>query len=336
MQIQPSFAPIAHGGNLSRATEIFGLPARGWLDLSTGINPNGYADLSVTSDGWAQLPSSGALRSLLDAARRAYGVADAAAVCAAPGTQALIQLLPTLRAAATVAVVSPTYGEHGHVWRLAGHRVVEIDGPERAAGAAVVVVTSPNNPDGRVFDGETLEQLRIRLARRKGLLIVDEAFADVMPEVSIAGNAGAPGLVVLRSFGKFYGLAGLRLGFAIGSPETIGAIENRLGPWAVSGPAIEIGSRALTDAHWAAETRKSLARLRERLDGVLEAAGLAVVGGTDLFRLVRCDDAHSVFLRLGRSGILVREFPYRPDWLRFGLPGNDVAFDRLEKALSGG
>lgn len=333
MQIQPSFAPIAHGGNLSRATEIFGLPARGWLDLSTGINPNGYADLSVTSDGWAQLPSSGALRSLLDAARRAYGVADAAAVCAAPGTQALIQLLPGLRAAATVAVVSPTYGEHGHVWRLAGHRVVEIDGPERAAGAAVVVVTSPNNPDGRVFDGETLEQLRIRLARRKGLLIVDEAFADVAPEISLAPMAGADGLVVLRSFGKFFGLAGLRLGFAAGPPALIAEIEARLGPWAVSGPALEIGRRALADRRWIAETRARLAALRHRLDELLRSAGYELIGGTDLFRLVACDDAQAVFLALARAGVLTRPFAGQPRWLRIGIPGDAAAFDRLARAL---
>lgn len=330
--VSPSSIP-AHGGNLSRATAIFGAPTDGWLDLSTGINPRAYPDISVSNAAFSRLPSSGALDDLLTAARRAYGVPDVAAMCAASGTQALIQVLPSLAESARVAVVGPTYGEHAHVWRAAGHRVVDIDAPESAGDADIVVVSNPNNPDGRLFDRSSLKSLCANLAEAGGLLVVDEAFADVAPAISLAGDTGCPGLIVLRSFGKFFGLAGLRLGFAAGPPDLIGALEARLGPWAVSGPAIETGTRALSDGAWIDGTRVALAGLRERLDGILQSAGFTVVGGTDLFRLVEHQDAAAIYQRLGRAGVLVRDFTDRPDWLRFGLPGGDADFARLELAL---
>lgn len=329
-------APLAHGGNLTRATALFGAPANGWLDLSTGINPVPYADLSLSRAALTQLPSEGALAGLLDAARTAYGFADRAALCAAPGTQALIELLPTMRPTARVAVLSPTYGEHASVWRRAGHRVTEtgeIGDLETTAEFDVVVVTNPNNPDGRICDPTRLMRLSDDLARTGGWLMVDEAFADVTPAVSLAPLAGRPGLVVLRSFGKFFGLAGARLGFAAGPADLIAALETRLGPWAVSGPALEIGTRALSDSAWIETMRTDLAGWRARLDSALQSAGFTVIGGTDLFRLTTHDDAPGFYRHLGHTGILVRDFPDHPAWLRFGLPGSNSDFLRLEAAL---
>lgn len=333
MEASPPFTSLAHGGNLTRATARFGVPADGWLDLSTGINPIPYPDLSLAQASLARLPSEGALEDLIFSARRTYGIPDGAALCAAPGTQVLIEILPTLRPAGRVAVVSPTYGEHAHVWQQAGHTVVDIDELNECDGFDAVVVTNPNNPDGRTHEPPKLRALSTELAKTGGWLIVDEAFADVVPAISVAPLVGTPGLIILRSFGKFFGLAGLRLGFATGPAALITALSTRLGPWAVSGPALEIGTRALRDAAWIDETRKILARHRNRLDAMLQSAGFSIVGGTDLFRLTAHEEAPAFYEHLGRSGILVRAYSDHPHWLRFGLPGGDADFLRLEAAL---
>ena len=319
---------------MSAATAVFGLPDQGWLDLSTGLNPAPYPNLSVSQTAFAALPLASAQAGLLAAARRAYGLPETASLCAAPGTQALIQIVPNLYPPTSVAIVSPTYGEHAHVWREAGHETTEIAALEDARDARIVIVTNPNNPDGRQFKPAILRSLYRTLAKENGLLIVDEAFADVLPRVSLASDTGQPGLIVLRSFGKFFGLGGLRLGFAAGPASWIQKIEARLGPWAVSGPAIEIGTRALNDTAWAAAARTTLTGLRQRLEETLGQAGLTIIGSTDLFVLAEHTDAPKIYLRLGQAGILVRPFADHPTWLRFGLPGTDAAFARLENALS--
>ena len=280
-----------------------------------------------------RLPSSGALTELLTAARIAYGIPPDAGLCAAPGTQAILQALPDLVGLADIAVISPTYGEHAHIWRQSGYPVSEIDSLDRTGDARIVVIVNPNNPDGRLTKPGRLDDMRADLAAKGGLLIVDEAFADVAPDISLASRTAREGLLVLRSFGKFFGLAGIRLGFAAGHGDLIETLAARLGPWAVSGPAIEIGTRALTDSDWIVKTRGALARSRERLDRILLSHGYPLVGGTDLYRLVQCDESHACFQRLAEAGVLVREFPDRPGWLRFGLPGSDADFDRLDRSL---
>jgi cobalamin biosynthetic protein CobC len=200
------------------------------------------------------------------------------------------------------------------------------------AGADLVVVVNPNNPDGRIVGRDALLALADTLA--PGLLVVDEAFMDVGPsDASLASEVARPNLVVLRSFGKFFGLAGLRLGFALAPPEIAGRLAAALGPWAVSGPALAIGAAALADAAWIAATRMRLAAASRRLDDLLAVAALEAVGGTALFRLVRTPVADALFEHLGAAGIFVRRFAGEPTWLRFGLPGDEPAWQRLAAAL---
>ena len=322
-------APVFHGGDLSAATVRFGAPPDGWVDLSTGINPCPYpVDPGVLSS-LARLPEPAALARLEAAAAAAYRAPSGIVAVAAPGTQALIQWLPRLFPPCRVAVVSPTYGEHAPAWRAAGHEVEAVPCLPDAARADVVVLTRPNNPDGRVADAAALARLARGLAEKGGFLVVDEAFADVTEDPTTA----APDRCVLRSFGKFYGLPGLRLGFALCGDELADRLRAALGPWPVSAPAIGIGIAALSDRAWQAETRRRLDADAARLDGLLEGAGLAVVGGTSLFRLAEGQGAAALFERLGRAGIYVRCFPESPDRLRFGLPGDAAAWDRLERAL---
>ena len=326
-------SPI-HGGDLAWAEQRFGRPADGWIDLSTGINPWPYPLPEIPADAWRRLPGDAEMGRLIEAAASCYGAPAPETVVAAPGTQALIQLLPGLWSSRTVAIVSPTYGEHAVAWRTAGHRVIPCANLQEAADRGdIVVVTNPNNPDGRVVAPDRLDQVANDLHARGGALIVDEAFADLTPEVTLAPRVARPGRLILRSFGKFFGLAGLRLGFAVAEPALADRIRRALGPWSVGGPALTIGAAALADRSWADATRQRLSRAGADLSDLLREAGLEIVGGTDLFALARSDDGPELFDRLGQAGIYVRKFADRKDWLRFGLPAGPEAMSRLREAL---
>ncbi|HEY9079639.1 threonine-phosphate decarboxylase CobD [Magnetovibrio sp.] len=327
---------IQHGGDPKAVEARFPAPKDGWLDLSTGINPVPYPLPPVPGKMFARLPLQADLQALLDAARRAYGVPDRAAIVASPGTQALIQMVPTLFAPSSVSIMGPTYGEHAPAWSVAGHRVEDVRSicAQAAQPAPFGVVVHPNNPDGRTQTVEGLLAFSEELHDRGGVLVVDEAFADVTPELSVTPHAGSDGLVVLRSFGKFFGLAGVRLGFAVTTPDIAQRLSAKLGPWAVSGPALWAGTHALDDRDWTEAARVRLKSDARRLDDILQRAGFKIVGGTDLFRLGESDDAPAVFEKLGQAGILVRPFDYQPRWLRFGLPGTQADWARLEAALN--
>lgn len=326
-----AFAPdqagqVRHGGDLSSVQQRFPDAPRPWIDLSTGINPRPYPIARITAEAWARLPSCNAERALVDAAAARYGC-RAEEIAVAPGTQALIQLLPRLARPARVAVLGPTYAEHALCWRREGHHVSIVATLADAGGADVVVIVNPDNPTGRLFDPTTLRRLDAKL------LVVDEAFIDLLPPQTSLAADGPANAVILRSFGKTYGLAGLRLGFAVASPAIVARLRAALGPWAVSGPALEIAEKALRDDAWLAGTRDDLARHGARLEGLLASAGFTIDGRTPLFVLGRHPEAPHLVDRLARHGIHVRAFEHRPDWIRFGLPGDDAAFSRLAAAL---
>jgi cobalamin biosynthetic protein CobC len=332
----PARTRLLHGGNRAAAEARFGRPADGWLDLSTGINPNPYPLPEIPADAWSRLPDDAFDRPARETAASYYGAPDANHVLTAPGTQALIQWLPRLRMPGRVAIVGPTYEEHGAAWTEAGHGVETIDASVIMAAAAatdVIIIVNPNNPDGRRIEPNRLMDVKDRLGRRDGLLVIDEAFADVDPALSLCNRTDEPGLVVLRSFGKFFGLAGLRLGFAIACAETIGRLGGLLGPWAVGGPALSIAATALADADWILATRRHLAEDAQRLDELLSRSGVSVIGGTDLYRLTTAPDAAGLYHHLGERGILVRPFPSQPDQLRWGLPGDEADWRRLRETM---
>jgi len=328
-----AIAPHDHGGDLAAARRTFPGAPEPFVDLSTGINPIPYPVPPLSADAWARLPEPAALEALGAIAAKAYGAPSAAHVVAAPGAQMLLPLAAALVPPGRAAVLAPTYSEHARAAALAGHAVVETADLARLAEADLAVVVNPNNPDGRLVAVEPLRRLAATLAARGGLLVVDEAFMDVGPaDASLAAAAGA-GLVVLRSFGKFFGLAGLRLGFALAPPDSAARLRATLGPWPVSGPAAAIGAAALADTAWIAATRRALATSAQRLDRLLVGAGLDVIGGTSLYRLVRTSRALNLFEHLGCAGVLVRRFVGAPTWLRFGLPGAETAWQRLGAAL---
>lgn len=321
-----------HGGDLAAARARFPDAPEPWIDLSTGINPVPYPVGELPLSVFHRLPSPAELGVLEAAARSAYGVSETGEVVAAPGTQALIELLPRLLSEKRVAIVGPTYAEHAHAWRKAGHEVADATGLSEA-DADVVVVVNPNNPDGRVVTRDALLAEAAARAGEGGLLVVDEAFADFDPAESLAPVL-PPNAVVLRSFGKTYGLAGIRLGFAIAPPAIAAELRARLGPWAVSGPAIALGRRALSDRAWLADAATARATDAGRLDALLRPVLGPALGGPTLFRCYRSPAAPAVFDGLGRAGIWVRRFERDPALLRFGLPASDGDWARLEKAVA--
>ena len=325
---------MKHGGDISQAVADFGDGAgRTWLDLSTGIAPEPYPLPEVPGAAWQQLPQKGAVDRLLGVARSAYGATPDCPIVAAPGTQLLIQLLPLLRPGAEVRILGPTYSEHAICWKRTARQVTIVTALENLEAADVAIITNPNNPDGRIAAPGTLQSLAEQMAKRDGLLIVDEAFADVMPAVSIVPRTGMPGLLVLRSFGKFFGLAGLRLGFALGTTKDIAALEKLIGPWAVPGPALTIGTQALGDVEWATAARGRYREQAQQLDALLLNFGFELVGGTSLYRLFKHDRAAAIHASLARAGILTRIFDNDPTWMRFGLPGCTQNLERLAQSL---
>ncbi len=327
---------LAHGGALSAARRRFPDAPSPLIDLSTGINPVAYPMPDLPDEAFTRLPDPESEAELQQAAARAYGAADPAMVVSAPGTQILISLLPHLLApAANVAIVSPTYGEHAAAWAQAGAAVIEAATLADCRDAEIAVVCNPNNPDGARTDSAALLSLADRLASRGGWLVVDEAFADFEgPGLSVVPALPHPGLVVLRSFGKSYGLAGLRLGFALTTPALATRLRRALGPWAVSGPALVVAGRALADDTWRQDSIARLDRDTRRLDALLSRAGTALIGGTRLFRLYQGDHAAGLADHLGAAGILVRQFAGAPDRLRLGLPGTPTAWCRIETSLA--
>jgi cobalamin biosynthesis protein CobC len=327
--------PLPHGGELAAARRLFPGAVEPFIDLSTGINPDPYPAPDLSTAALARLPDPAALASLAAIAAKTYGAPSPAHVVPAPGTQILLPLVASLVRPGTAAILSPTYSEHSRAAVLAGHAVREIGGLDAVADAGLVVVTNPNNPDGQLSAKADLLAAAKHLQARGGMLVVDEAFMDVGPPgASLAPEMARGNIVVLRSFGKFFGLAGLRLGFALAAPPLAARLSALLGPWAVSAPALAAGTAALADLVWIETARRRLAQAAARLDAILDGSGLDIVGGTMLFRLVRARAAHELFHHLGRAGILVRAFPDHAQWLRFGLPAAEPDWQRLQIAMA--
>ncbi len=369
-----------HGGAIDLAAQRYGIALDHWLDLSTGINPLPYPVGDIPLPYWHRLPLARDLDQLVNTAEDYYNVLTPGHLLCAPGTQALIQLLPFVLAQKSpikkVAVFGPTYGEHAPAWKRAGittteiqttaadrqyilsspstmpasaeisanlqatgwrGKQVNIDFSRLMADHDVFVIVNPNNPDGGTIDAATLYDFGRYLGTQGKYLIIDEAFADTCPEISLCREiAGLENTIILRSFGKFFGLAGLRVGFALAAPDIIAHLSDRLGPWSVPGPALHIATQALADKAWQQDTRKKLHEQARWLDAhISTATACKHIGGTDLLRLYDGQNLPALQDHLAQQGIWVRGFADAPTWLRFGLPGETTHRDRLAAALAG-
>ncbi|MDP1607129.1 MAG: threonine-phosphate decarboxylase CobD [Rhodocyclaceae bacterium] len=308
---------LEHGGRLREAARRWAIPRADWLDLSTGIAPWSYPVPPLPTEVWQRLPEEE--DGLEAAARDYYGTGQ---LLALPGSQWAIGALPKLLPRGRVAIPEPIYAEHPAAWRACGHTLV---GWHEAADYAVLC--NPNNPTGQCFRRTDL----LERARTLRLLVIDEAFIDVEPEASLIGHA-ADNIVVLRSLGKFFGLAGARVGFALGAPELLARLAEALGPWAVGHPARWAARHALADVAWQAAQRERLQSAAPRLDALLRKVGFGETAGTALFRYAATARAAELHEHLARRAILVRRFD-QPAALRFGLPGTAPEWQRLAVAL---
>ncbi len=320
-----------HGGRLSEARAAFGDAAAAWLDLSTGINPHCWPTETVTID-WRRLPDERALTALETVAADYFGV-DRAYVAAVPGSEIGLRMLGTLLPG-PARFVPPTYRTHAEMFPTSTR--LEVDALAGVA-AGTVVVANPNNPDGRTVAAHDLLALHERLRSGNGWLVVDEAFVDADPIISVGAQVhDAARLIVVRSFGKFFGLAGVRLGFVIAPQPIVARLRSLLGAWPVSAPAIAIGTAAYGDAGWIVAMRAQLVAEAAALDAALIGCGLMPIGKCPLFRMIAVGDAAGVFTRLAHAGILTRPFDDDPHRLRVGLPADAAALARLERALTHG
>ncbi len=320
---------LEHGGRLRAAAERYRIPLADWVDLSTGINPSAYPVPALPPEVWQRLPEA---NDGLEAAAAAYY--GSASLLPVAGSQAAIQALPACFAPGRVVTLAPTYAEHPHAWREHQVRALPAEAIDAAVDSAdTLLLVQPNNPDAQRFPREQLLAWRARLAARGGRLIVDEAFLDAEPGDSLVPLAGEPGLVVLRSVGKFFGLAGARVGFVFAEPALLARLADRLGPWAVSGPARAVTAAALADRAWQVDARQRLAADSARLGALLDCHGLSGGGGTALFQWRPTPGAAAIHARLAEQAILTRLFE-TPAGLRLGLPGCETEWARLEAALS--
>jgi cobalamin biosynthetic protein CobC len=340
----------AHGGRVDAARATFG--GDDWIDLSTGIAPWAWSVAGVPL-GWEQLPEPGAISGLEAAAAEAFGVADPARVVAVPGSDLALRLLALVIDARRPCVVRPGYAGHLAAWpdavAISADDVTMSAGSPAQAGvqgtapstlnpgllpaqehdglgdADLLVLASPANPDGRVTDPALLRTLAQMMT-----VVVDEAYADPAP--GLAPDA-SDRLIVLRSFGKFYALPGLRLGFVIAGTDLAPRLRALLGDWPVSSAAVAIGTAAYRDQHWHRAQQARITETGGLLDEVLRNARLDIVGSAPLFRLVACTQATKLFETLAHHAILTRPFADQPDRLRIGLPRGAAGLVRLATAL---
>lgn len=346
------FKPLGlnHGGRIIAVAEQYAIPEKDWLDLSTGLNPNAWPVAELPEYIWQMLPEDA--DGLQAAANQYYGCEYCLPVA---GSQAVIQTLPALRTVSKVGIISPTYAEHEHNWKQAGHEVIQLsyDGGDAADDVDkhleqldVLVVINPNNPTGKIFPIETLLNWHQQLSIKGGWLIVDEAFMDVTPERSLLSSGIKPGLIVLRSLGKFFGLAGVRCGFVITDEALLQRIATRLGPWSLTGATRYIAKQALADTEWQNETRVQLISAGVRLQQTLKEHGLTPIGGTALFQWLTHPKAKEIYQACASQGILIRYFENKVcttsnnfehevslPGLRFGLPAKEEQWQRLINVL---
>lgn len=322
---------LEHGGKLREAAAHYNIPLHDWLDLSTGINPNPWPIPSIPDSAWARLPED--QDGLLDVAQAYYAAPYLLAVA---GSQMAIQALPQLRNRSRVAMLHPSYNEHRHAWLKQGHQVIPLSAEQieqQLDQLDVLLLVNPNNPTAQRFSQAQLLAWHAHLQQRDGWLIVDEAFLDCTPEHSLAPYTQRPGLVVLRSVGKFFGLAGARIGFACATEQILHPLAELIGPWVLSGPARHIAKAALADQAWQQQTRQRLPQQGEQLRELLSQHRLQPTGSTPLFSWVKTPHAKILHQQLAQQGILTRLFD-EPSSIRFGLPKNRAEWQRLAHTLA--
>jgi cobalamin biosynthetic protein CobC len=321
---------LKHGGRLLEAAQHYQIPLSEWLDLSTGINPNGYPIPAIPDAIWQRLPEE--QDELIAAAQQYY---QCQSILAVAGSQAAIQSLPLLHTTGTTGIITPSYAEHAYAWKKAGHKTVtmaahEVD--QYITQLDTLILVNPNNPTAEIFTQKQCLSWLENLNQRQGWLIIDEAFIDCTPELSLSKLAPLKGLIILRSVGKFFGLAGLRAGFVLAEAHVLDNLNELLGPWTLSNPSRFVCTHALRDTAWQQQARQHLQQQSQRLNQLLTRYQLKPTGSTQLFQWVQTEHANHIHELLAKQAVFTRLFN-QPASLRFGLLANKAEWQHLESAL---
>jgi len=321
---------LKHGGRLREAAQTYSIPLANWIDLSTGINPHGYPIPAIPAAAWQRLPEE---QDGLMAAAQAYYQSEN--ILAVAGSQAAIQTLPLLRPKGMIGILAPSYAEHAHAWQKAGHelRTIDVEKIDTLIHQLdTLILVNPNNPTGQTFSPEQcLHWLEI-LNKKQGWLIIDEAFIDATPELSLSTFSPRKGLIILRSIGKFFGLAGIRSGFVLAEQPILDTLNEHLGPWTLSNPSRLVTAEALKNQAWQTQTRTQLQQQSQRLQQLLSEHQLPPTGSNALFQWVKTEQAKQLHQQLAQQAVFTRLFN-QPNSLRFGLPENENAWQQLTQAL---
>ena len=351
MTFKHDSAVLKHGGDVASAARKYQRPIEQWLDMSTGISPWAYPVPGLSVDVWRNLPPP--TDNLLSAASEYYQV-DQSAIIPTPGSQVSIRLLPQLLKASTVAMPVLGYQEHARSWSMAGHdlcyyrdthELLELVKTKKVTHAVII---NPNNPTGECIDRAIIDTV---LAQLQGTLIVDEAFIDTaVPNKQLVSTVGIESrkLITLRSVGKFFGLAGLRIGFAVGSHPLLKQLHSLLDPWSISHASMVVTEQALRDTSWQAHQRQRLQTASDQFGLLLLQLAQCLTSdiGEVKHRIEHTLLFHTIFAdkqalidfhhRLAELGVWTRLFNEGDGegWLRFSLPENYHEFkQRVEPVL---
>ncbi len=347
-----------HGGCRIQAEKKYS-PAQSMLDLSTGINPNGWPVPIVPAEIYNRLPESD--DGLMEAAQSYYQTKN---ILPVSGSQEAIQLLPVifhqykmLPEKSRVGIISPCYAEHEFQWKKNNFSIIHLlteNIDDTIESLNVLLIINPNNPTGELIAQEKLKKWHSQLKKNNGYLIIDEAFMDSTPENSLIKKNQPDNLIVLRSIGKFFGLAGVRCGFVIAPTKILSQMAYHQGPWSVSGPTRWLVKKALMDKQWIEDNKLILKNESMRLKKCLKyyfskVDPQSLISGSVLFQTVYINNAYDLFERLAKEGVLIRlldkacscsscstlhETIYQPNkGIRIGLPANEIQWQKLEAAL---
>jgi cobalamin biosynthetic protein CobC len=342
-----STTTLIHGGQLNNVAKLFKRPLNEWLDLSTGISPISYPIPSIPQIIWQQLPQTS--NGLIEAAKRYYGTGN---IITTSGSQAVIARLPSLylnytkRLPNKIDVWLPVVGykEHERSWHDAGFNIKRYQNLPTFKDLklnAIVVVINPNNPTGELHQQHTLKALLKTVESLSGWLIIDEAFMDVItPNQTLIDLSTNKHLFVLRSIGKFFGLAGIRIGFLSAHSMWLLKLQQLSSPWEVNGPAQFIAEQALKDHTWQSAQRKTLIALSIKLEMLLTETFAdstnnclknIEVSGCGLFKTLVHPQATEIYQKFCHQGLYVRLCDEN-NALRFGIP-DQKQYKTLEKLL---
>ena len=321
---------IEHGGNLDKAISFYGGKESEWIDLSTGINPNSYPIPKLSISDWRSLPTKTEIKDLESIIKSKQKISSE--IIMVPGAQMAINFLPfLLKGEGTeVRILTPTYNEYNYCFTNTGFKVNSCQKFNQLFNSDIAIIVNPNNPDGKIYEINEL----FELSKSVKILIVDESFIDSVECDSIVNqlNEDVSNIIVIRSFGKFFGLAGLRLGYVFSGKEIIRKFKRFFGPWQISKMSVKIATIAFSDDVWIKKTKNNLNEKANAIDNLMKKINWKITGGTNLFRLYSTSNSDLAQKLLAEKFIWSRKFSYSKKWIRLGIP-NERDFKKLKKIV---